>query len=452
MLATTLVVLAENVVTLTSANFQKTLDSNEFVLVEFYAPWCGHCKSLAPEYESAATTLKNEGASVVLAKVDATAEKDISEGVTGFPTLKFYVSGKPFEFTGGRTADSIVSWLKKKTGPAVTKLETQAELDAAKEANPVLALLVGASDAFETAAKGLEIPFFQAVGELKQSLGKDAVVVHKHFDEFMVELEDFAAATAASVATFVESHSLPLVVPFSQETAQKIFGGQVKQHFILFVDKAGTGVTEVVKTAGEVAKKVRGEYLFVTVDRSDSRVIDFFGIKEFPDARVVELTETGMRKYKLVGDAQLTADNIQKTIDEHKAGNLKVDLKSEEVPEGALDGDVKVLVGKNFDSVVKQAGKDVFVEFYAPWCGHCKQLAPKYDELGAWAKTKPNLIVAKIDASQNEVASVDVTSFPTLKLFLADSNEIVDYSGERELADMIAFLEKHATSCAAATA
>lgn len=442
--------LAENVVTLTSSNFQTTLDSNEFVLVEFYAPWCGHCKSLAPEYESAATTLKNEGASVVLAKVDATAEKDISEGVTGFPTLKFYVSGKPFEFTGGRTADAIVSWLKKKTGPSVTKLETQAELDAAKEANPVLALLVGASDAFETAAKGLEIPFFQAVGALKQALGKDGVVVHKHFDEFEVELEDFASATAASLAAFVESHSLPLVVPFSQETAQKIFGGQVKQHFIVFVDKAGTGVAEVVKIAGEVAKTVRGEYLFVTVDRSDTRVIDFFGIKEFPDARVVELTETGMRKYKLVGDAQLTADTIKKTIDEHKAGSLKVDLKSEEVPEGALDGDVKVLVGKNFDSVVKQAGKDVFVEFYAPWCGHCKQLAPKYDELGAWAKNKPNLIVAKIDASQNEVAQVDVTSFPTLKLFLADSNEIVDYSGEREVADMIAFLEKHATSCAAA--
>ena len=46
------------------------------------------------------------------------------------------------------------------------------------------------------------------------------------------------------------------------------------------------------------------------------------------------------------------------------------------------DGPVTVAVGKNFDDVVTNNGKDTLIEFYAPWCGHCKKLAPIFDELG----------------------------------------------------------------------
>ncbi|KAG4931227.1 hypothetical protein JHK86_048188 [Glycine max] len=68
-----------NVVVLTSKNFNEVvLDETKDVLVEFYAPWCGHCKSLAPTYEKVATTFKLEE-DVVIANLDADKYKDLAE-------------------------------------------------------------------------------------------------------------------------------------------------------------------------------------------------------------------------------------------------------------------------------------------------------------------------------------------------------------------------------------
>jgi len=449
-------VMAEEVVTVTDASFASTIADNEFVLMEFYAPWCGHCKQLAPEYEKAAAQLKKDDATakVVLGKLDATAETKSGEqfGIQGFPTLKWFVNGQVSEYSGGRTADAIVAWIKKKTGPATTKLTSVEDLEKFKSGAEVVAVLVAGeeSKAFESAAQASETPFAVAINpsaELKKALEVDSLnqlVVFKNFDEKRAsQAVELAELTAEKVTEFVSGHLLPLVVAFSQETAQKIFGGAVKQHFILFTDKSKTEEHEAVKAEAQpVAVESRGKYLFVTVDKTDDRVLDFFGITEadLPTARVVQLSETGMKKFKLIGDKVSTAA-IRETIEKHSAGGLPADLKSEAVPEDNT-GDVMVLVGKNFNEVVKNSGKDVFVEFYAPWCGHCKQLAPKWEELGKWAKDK-NVIVAKFDATANDVETVQISGFPTLKLFKAGSDEIVDYDDARELESMIAFLEKN---------
>jgi len=91
---------------------------------------------------------------------------------------------------------------------------------------------------------------------------------------------------------------------------------------------------------------------------------------------------------------------------------LKNWFKSQEVPAEAEENNVTVLVGKNFEEVVK--GKNVFVFFYAPWCGHCKSSKPEYEKLKD-ELAREDIILAKFDSTENDVPHPKVTieGFPS---------------------------------------
>jgi protein disulfide-isomerase-like protein len=76
---------------LTQANFGDYVDGSRNILVEFYAPWCGHCKNLAPEWEIAGNTF-DENDDITIAALDATGAQEIAQkfGVQGYPTIKFF--------------------------------------------------------------------------------------------------------------------------------------------------------------------------------------------------------------------------------------------------------------------------------------------------------------------------------------------------------------------------
>jgi protein disulfide-isomerase A1 len=442
----------DGVLVLTNANFESAIADNEFVLVEFYAPWCGHCKALAPEYAKAAKTLKEEGSKVKLGKVDATVESALGEKfqVRGYPTLKFFKNKVPVEYNGGRQAPEIVNWLKKKTGPAAVDIKDKAACDALKEKNEVV--VVGffkdqASDgakAFLAVAGGMDDMTFAITSESEvfadNKVKKDGVVLFKKFDEGRADYE--GEMKEADIRAFVNANKLPLVIEFTQESAQKIFGGDVKNHILLFLKKEGNDA--LIKGYGEAAAAFKGKILFIyldTANEDNARIMEFFGLKvaETPAVRLITLADE-MTKYKPESTG-VDTETIKAFAQSFLDGKLKPHLMSEDVPSDWDAKPVKVLVGKNFNDVALDKEKAVLVEFYAPWCGHCKQLAPIWDELGAAYESNPKIVIAKMDSTVNELENVKVQSFPTIKYFPAGSDKVIDYNGERTLAGFKKFLD-----------
>jgi protein disulfide-isomerase A1 len=374
-------------------------------------------------------------------------------------SIKFFKHGKAKEYTGGRTKDTILNWIEKKTGPPAVELKYPELSKKVIESEKVA--VVGffkdqendQAKAFLETADSIDDIVFGITSEDAvfgaHEVDGDKIVLFKQFDEGRNEFD--GAYEVDEITKFVRANSLPVVVEFSSETANKIFGGEFKRHLILCL----SGLSEDFATQKEMATKIATEYkgkvLFVYVDSDkaeNKRVLDFFGMKptDVPGMRMTHMGDS-MVKYKPevsnLDDNDEFDSNVRTFVEDVLSGKLKPHLKSEEVPEDWDKEPVKVLVGKNFAEVALNADKNVLVEFYAPWCGHCKQLVPIWDKLGEKYKDRDDVVIAKIDSTANEIENVAISGFPTIKLFSKGDNKEVAYDGKRELEDFVKFLDKH---------
>merc|ERR1719421_2529537 len=116
------------------------------------------------------------------------------------------------------------------------------------------------------------------------------------------------------------------------------------------------------------------------------------------------------------------------------SGKVTAHLKSEPIPEEQGEG-VQVVVGKNLEEKVFQKQRDVMLEIYAPWCGHCKKLEPEYRKLGQYVKkneVEDLLLIAKMDGTENDAPRHDVqwSGFPTI-YYVPAGGDPAKYDGER---------------------
>ena len=154
------------------------------------------------------------------------------------------------------------------------------------------------------------------------------------------------------------------------------------------------------------------------------------------------------RKYVMYQDkeAKMTPVSLSEFVKDFFDDQIKPYLKSELKPV-SNSGPVKIVVGDTFEDIVMDIDKDVMVEFYAPWCGHCRSLAPKYEELGKKLENNSNVVIAKMDATANDFPEpFKVEGFPTIYWVPVGNKDLpVKYTGGREVSNFMSFIQKEAT-------
>ncbi|KAG6831586.1 hypothetical protein H0H92_009059 [Tricholoma furcatifolium] len=446
-----------DVLKLTSATFEETVNSHDLMLVEFFAPWCGHCKALAPHYEEAATELKEK--SIPLASVDCVDQADLcqSMGVTGYPTLKVYKNGTPSDYSGPRKADGIISYMHKQSLPAVSEVtsENHEEFIKADKLVVVAYLPTSTSD---------PAPAFSAVAETNREeylfgLSTDeasaeaagvtgpALVVYRSFDEpKSVYPYPISGATTEDIQQWIDDLSIPVIDEVSGEN-YAIYASSDKPLAYLFLDPTKEGKEEAIAAIKPIAQKYKSKVNFVWIDAV--KFGDHAKALNLPEAKWPSFVVQNLQKqlkYPIDQENEITPEIVDSWVEQYLDGKIEPSLKSMPIPE-TQDEAVYTVVGKSFDDVVYDDSKDVFIEFYASWCGHCKRLAPIWQTLAENFADRKDLLIAKMEAQENDLpASVPfrVTGFPTLKFKPAGSRDFIDYEGDRSLESLTAFVEKHA--------
>nr|AXL95384.1 protein disulfide isomerase [Conus ermineus] len=454
------------VVVLTKENFTNIVNQEDLMLVEFYAPWCGHCKSLAPKYEKAAKALKAGPEPIILAKVDATAETELASqyGVSGYPSLKVFRKGRAFEYKGQREQYEIVSYMNKQRGEPAKPVDKEAlKFYLPEDDISVLAF-------FESEADDLLQVYQDALHDKREeyTLGyttdpvlfkqykanpKSLLVLNpeRYYTKFepkwhILKLEEDSSSD--DINQFIHDHQFPLVGAYDGKLNQRYTQASPVCIFFYTVDWSfdHREATQLWRhKIAEIAKDYKEIKFAVASDESNDYLLKQFGLEYSGEEMSVGIIADG-KKYPMEAMEEFDSDQIREFLDEFRKGKLVPHVKSQPIPK-KQQGPVKVVVGKTFEKIVQDTKKDVLIELYAPWCGHCKNLEPVYKELAKKFKPAKNLVIAKMDATANDVPDeYKVEGFPTIYFAPANKKSVpIKYEGGRALEDFEKFLKEKAT-------
>jgi len=446
---------AASVLDLVDSDFESKLADIDTALVMFYAPWCGHCKRLKPEFENAAPGLLANDPPVSLVKVDCTEGGKATCGrfdVKGYPTLKIFRNGElSSDYNGPREAAGITKFMRSQVGPASKEVKTVAEAEAVLAKSEVVVFAFGDQPAHgKAAAKLRESVFFAHTTseEVMEKLGhKNAIVLfrpknlHSKFEEAEAVYESSEAVDKWVLANY---HGVCGVK--TTDNAGDFRNPLVTAYYAVDYVKNVKGTNYWRNRVMKVAAEFAG-YNFAVANKDDFQgELSDLGYEYVAGAvPVVAAKDAAGLKYRMaeVAEAKDFMPSLKDFLTQLEAGNLEPYLKSEAVPDNSANA-VKVAVAKNFDELVMKSEKDVLIEFYAPWCGHCKKLTPIFDELGEKLAAEEVEIV-KMDATANDVPpQFEVKGFPTL-FWLPKNKKVTNYNGGRELDNFVEYIAEHAT-------
>jgi len=247
-----------------------------------------------------------------------------------------YSNGQKQDYTGGRTTDTIVTWVNKKAGPA--SAEVACDDLAARTTGKLNMVYFGNFEGelfneFMAAAKTNDnYLFFHVSGVCAALHGQQhpGVSIFRSFDESPIH---FSGASSA-LGEWMDNSAVPTLIEFSEDFIEPIFG-KGKEALILFSNDREASYNKIFADA---ASQLKGQILFVvsgTEQGIQQRLAEFVGV-DTSAAPTIRLLAPGeeMRKFVFSGSVQtLTVSAIKAFVDDFKAGKLAVHLKSEPEPE-----------------------------------------------------------------------------------------------------------------------
>lgn len=444
-----------DVVVATKDNFEEIIAGDHLTLVKFYAPWCGHCKKMAPDFKEAATELKGKA---TLVDVDATVEKSLAEkyGIRGFPTLKLFSNGELLsDYKGSRSKEDIVKYIERSSLPSVVDIKDADSLSTFMKENKGKTMVFGSGlDKLTANFKKLSMSIrdnmpdsisFASVpdGSYLKDLVSDKIAP----DSILLNRDDGTFETydgdSDGLDSWLQVAALPLFAELSRTNAG-MYTELDKPILMLFQDpeKKDEEVNKIIREVATLSRKEGVPFTWINSVELKS-FADHLGVSDKTPALAVYEFKSDT---KYVFNDEFNKENLSAWVSKIAKGEIKATMKSEAIP-ATNDEPVKIVVGDSWKEIVQDESKDVLIEQYAPWCGHCKQLEPIYKDLATKLGDVKTLVIAKMDATKNDAPKeYKAQGFPTLHFFPAGSTTGKPYEGGRTLKDFVKFLQENATN------
>jgi len=249
---------------------------------------------------------------------------------------------------------------------------------------------------------------FKAVGE---NAHVSSAILFKQFDEGR---NDFSGEWT-EFDNFIKAHSTPLIDEIGPENYRNYVEAGLPLGYLFVNINEKDQYIDMIKDAAKLSKgKLNWVYIDFAKYAKHGERVGLSG-KVVPSISIDFATQN--KHWAFPETETITTEAVNAWVQKYLNNDLDPTVKSEEIP-ADNNGPVTKLVAKNFIPLVLDNKKDVLVEFYAPWCGHCKSLAPIYEKLGEHFKDNENIVIAQMDATANDVdPTYDIKGFPTIKFF-----------------------------------